>query len=599
MRKKRKSISKAGKLLCLMLAVVLTLGAMPVYGTFASAGTDDPTVETASETPAPSVEPDTPEPAAAPQGEPEATLTPSAEVTPSGEPEASPTPGETPTESPEPENTTYANSISGVLWIDVDENGIYDSGESPLADYPVYLYLEGDTDNAVQMTATDADGKYLFEGMTPGRYVVGIKAEENGTEYLLPLMGVQQDNKFYFTADYSKVISNPIDIAADTAVEDMDVAMRNRPGIQPMAGPYVSEIDVGAATTAITISTSGTYRLYGTTTSNTRYITVANGVTAIFDLDGVSMTCSTSPIRLIGTANVTLALIDGTTNTFTCTSSASVVNTVAAGIYVHPNATLIIDGTGTVNVKGGSYCAGIGGIFTTNSGTSDSNGTVIVNSGTVNATSGSYAPGIGGGYRGPCGTITITGGTVNAIAAERNGSPGIGCGQNTPVGSGGIITISGGQVSATGGNNLSTIISPGIGSYMDTISIGTVIFTGGSIYSTNYSGTVSVYPNPTNGSIYGAPDPVGMITFPGYSSGDAFSIMAGGTVSSYLYEANAHPDGKVYAWLAHPGVSTEAATNVTANSAMLNGTYYMNGTSISSAYFEWGTYPIQHNVGCY
>jgi len=143
----------------------------------------------------------------------------------------------------EPESNTdmgkHTNSISGVLWIDANEDGTYDNGEQPLADYPVNLYVESDTENVVQTATTDADGKYLFEDIEPGRYVVGVKAEENGTEYLLPLVGVQNDNKFYFTPDWSKVISNQIDIAADTVVEDIDAAMRNRPGIQPMANERI------------------------------------------------------------------------------------------------------------------------------------------------------------------------------------------------------------------------------------------------------------------------------------------------------------------------------------------------------------------------
>ena len=207
-----------------MLAVVLTLGAMPVYGTFASAGTDDPTVETASETPAPSVEPDTPEPAAAPapQGEPEATPTPSTEVTPSGEPEASPTPSETPTESPEPSESvpaTYENSISGVLWLDMFddiENSIYagdgtrQAEESPLAGYTVELYKADDTDNAIASTKTGADGKYTFENIEPGSYVVGVKTTTmDGVEYLLPLFwldGTEGDNRFVATYEDRKSV---------------------------------------------------------------------------------------------------------------------------------------------------------------------------------------------------------------------------------------------------------------------------------------------------------------------------------------------------------------------------------------------------------
>ena len=589
--RKRKSFSKSGKLLCLMLAVVLTLGVMPVYGTFASAVTDEPAIEVVSETPAPSVEPDTPEPAAAPapQGEPEATSTPSAEVTPSGEPEASPTPSETPDES-EP---TYANSISGTLWIDADEDGTYDNGEQPLADYSVYLYAEGDTDNAVITATTNADGKYRFEDISSGRYVVGIKAEENGTEYLLPLMGVQKDNKFYFTPDYSKVISNPIDIAADTVVEDIDAAMRTMPQIQPMAAYTInlaSPATIPGVTyasnvlTFTTVANGNTYTITGTT--NTVRIVVNADVTTSITLNGASITSSVSPFRLMGTADVTLTLSG--TNTLTCTGTVT-TGAYQAGLYVAPDAALTINGTGALNATGGSYSAGIGGTFLTGTVGSMANnaaGTITINSGAVTATSSSAGAGIGGGSAGASGTISITGGTVTATGGAGGvGGAGIGAGAagnngNNPATN---ITISGGRITAKGGATTSV----GVGLYKTaTANIGTVVFTGGSIYPTDSAGTVSVYPSPTNGSANGD-DPVGLLTFTRFA-GQEFTINTAGSAGPYTYEGVGHT-AAAYPWLTYPGIITDPATNVTANSATLNGTYYMNGTAISSAYFEYGT----------
>jgi len=526
-----------------MLAVVLTLGAMPVYGTFASAGTDEPTVETTDETPTSSVEPTTPEPAAtpAPQREPEATLTPSAEETPSQEPEASPTPSETSTESSEPENTTYANSISGVLWVDVNENGVYDSGEQPLADYLVYLYVEGDTDNAVQTATTEAGGKYRFDDISPGRYVVGIKAEENGTEYLLPLMGVQQDNKFYFTPDYSKVISNAINIAADTVVTGIDAAMRNRPGIQPMANatytininsPVITGIPgVTYASNILTFTTSvdptDTYIITGTGAATANRVVVNDGVgTALAPLNitmsEVRISNSVSPFRLLGTANVNLTLSG--TNVLTCTGTLNAVGNYQAGLYVSPSAALTIGGTGALQATGGYYSAGIGsGNAVTGSTAAADNdvGTITINSGTVTATGGGgpsqSGAGIGGGSYGSGGTININGGMVTATgggSGTGGGSAGIGGGF---MGSGGTIIINGGTVIANGGGG--SYGGAGIGGGYNgrggtiTISDGTVTATGllggtgvGGGYGGN-SGTINISGgtiSATSGATYGA-----------------------------------------------------------------------------------------------
>jgi len=536
-----------------MLAVVLTLGAMPVYGTFASAGTDEPTAEMASETPMPSVESDTPEPAAAPapQGEPEVTPTPSAEETPSGEPTESPEPSAT------PEDTTYANSISGVLWIDVDENGIYDSGESPLANYPVYLYAEGDTDNAVDTATTDADGKYRFEDIKPGSYVVGIKAEENGTEYLLPLVGVKNDNKFYFTSDYSKVISNPIDIDADTVVEDIDAAMRTMPRIQPMAigetvhGYTITDEFTGAKT--ITSADNGkVFEAFGT-----GIIIVQTGADVVIVVGDITKSGTTSQLQIQGNAKVTLVLRDNTTATFTCTGTSTTSGAIQAGIYVQPNATLTIEGMGTLRATGGYGGAGIGSIIPASGVVyyNAQNGTVIINSGTVVATGGIGGAGIGGGGGNGAGggTITINDGTVTATSGIGGGA-GIGGGQiagvwvNAPT-----ITINGGTVTATAANGTTAYpwAGAGIGGGHQndigptiTITGGTVTATGGNGGSANYGGGAGIGGGAGSGSFVG---PAGSTTITGgtvtatggrsYSGGYLAAGIGGG--SNYNSATNA------------------------------------------------------------
>ena len=642
-----------------MLAVVLMLG------TFVSAGTDEPAIETAVETPTPSVEPDTPEPAPAPQGEPETAPTPSAE----------------PTVSPEPKNTTYANSISGVLWIDANEDGTYDNGEQALADYPVYLYVEGDTDNVVQTATTDADGEYIFEDIQPGRYVVGIKAEENGTEYLLPLCGVQNDNKFYFTPDWSQVVSSPIDVEADSVITDIFAGMRTPPQAQPMANTtYTIDITsqatvtssitaqsipgVSIASNVLTFNTAvdptDTYILTGTT--NTVRVVVATGVSADITLSDISITNSAvSPFQLVGTANVNLTLEASTTNVLKCSSTVTTAGAIRAGLYVPIGTKVTIGGTGTLEATGARYGAGIGGSPTTTTVTSsNSHGTIIINSGTIIATGGAFgagigngcytvassggiitinggtitatgnnATGIGGAYNADGGTINITGGTITATSTGTSSAAGIGLGQQglnatinisggiviatginsaagigtaSPItGTGAAITISGGSVTAISGSTN----SPGIGTFSKTgtVNLGTVVFTGGSIYPTDSAGTVSVYPNPTNGT-YGY-DPVGMLTFTQFAGQD-FSIMTAGSAGiAYAYKGTGHT-AAAYPWLTYPGVTTDTVTamsttaaSVTAPStvnsaasstAILNGTYYLNNTyPVTNAYFEWGT----------
>jgi len=496
-----------------MLAVV-TLGAMPVYGTFASAGTDEPAIETASETPAPSVEPDTPEPAAvpAPQGEPKATPTPSAEVTPSGEPEASPTPGAEPTESPEPENATYVNSVSGTLWLDMFDDidnsiyagdGIRQTEESPLAGYRVELYKADDTDNTVASTKTGADGKYSFANIEPGSYVAGVKITTmDGVEYLLPLFwldGTTGDNRFVATYDavadaYLYAYTAPITVAEDSKITGMDAGMRTVPQIQTLAGPYDAEINladgtytgnitgvtIDAATITFDANANGkNYRLYGTTTARRIVVNAAAGTSASplrITLDGVSITSAYNPIGLIGTANLTLTLESGTTNSLT--SSAAIY----AGINVPSGATLKIEGSGGLRIRNslssGVTAAGIGGNgnnVTTSNQVGQACGTVEINGGTLDIAT-AMGAGIGGGSvmvtpsstgvysnlkGGAAGKITINGGNITVLSSFGAGiGPGgsyygfSGSGisfSNCSGGTAGEITITGGTVNAISG----------------------------------------------------------------------------------------------------------------------------------------------------
>lgn len=128
-----------------------------------------------------------------------------------------------------------------------------------------------------------------------------------------------------------------------------------------------------------------------------------------------------------------------------------------AGISIPKNKTLIIDGTGSLDVACGVFAPGaeehtswssLGGAGIGADKAQDC-GNIVINGGTISA-SGTEA-GIGcGGSVSNCGTITINGGTVTAQG--RNGAAGIGtCAYTYQSGiSCGIITINGGEVTAIG-----------------------------------------------------------------------------------------------------------------------------------------------------
>ena len=103
---------------------------------------------------------------------------------------------------------------------------------------------------------------------------------------------------------------------------------------------------------------------------------------------------------------------------------------------------------GTITATGGVYGAGIGG------GMQSGTGDITINGGTVAATGGGGGgSGIGGGWFGGDGTVTINGGTITATAGQtcwqcKNCGAGIGGGNGRYLRS---VVISGGDVTAVGG----------------------------------------------------------------------------------------------------------------------------------------------------
>ncbi|MDO5431200.1 hypothetical protein [Eubacterium sp.] len=167
---------------------------------------------------------------------------------------------------------------------------------------------------------------------------------------------------------------------------------------------------------------------------------------ASITLDGVNIDlkrkdCGAMEIQ--NGANVTLELKSGSVNTLKNENGNYLIYGV--GLRVPKGAAVTINGSedATLNAEGSGLGAGIGGAD------GETAGSITINGGSINAVSSgdSYAAGIGGGRDGSNETITINGGIVNARSGVNGESlgAGIGGGEN---GNGGSITITGGTVTA-------------------------------------------------------------------------------------------------------------------------------------------------------
>jgi uncharacterized repeat protein (TIGR02543 family) len=194
----------------------------------------------------------------------------------------------------------------------------------------------------------------------------------------------------------------------------------------------------------ITILTGKAMTISGTTTQDNVFI--GTGVTANITISDLSISVGKAAFEVGSGATLNLT-VTGDSNTLTSSN-------YCAGLYVHNDATLIItsSSTGTLNANGAAGAAGIGGNADKSNNYSYTGGTITINGGTVNAignSTGVYGgAGIGSGYMfspANAGKIAINGGTV--IAAGGNNSAGIGGGYNS---GGGTVEITGGEVTANG-----------------------------------------------------------------------------------------------------------------------------------------------------
>ncbi len=178
------------------------------------------------------------------------------------------------------------------------------------------------------------------------------------------------------------------------------------------------------------------------TGASTNSIAVQNQSDVALTLNGLEVVSGThGALTLEAHARVALNLV----------GANRLEGTAGPGVRIAESATLRIDGTGSLDAKGGYKNGGIG------NGAEYNSGTVIVDGGTVTAVGGEQAAGIGCGCRdgrgaGTCGPVVVNGGTVTA----RGGGWAAGIGGGTAYNSDGgrlvSFTMNGGTATVTGQN---------------------------------------------------------------------------------------------------------------------------------------------------
>lgn len=166
--------------------------------------------------------------------------------------------------------TTLGASVGDLVWYDLNNDGLYQTGEPGLNGVAVRLALANGT---VLTTTTDANGNYLFAGLRAGVYTVTVNTSTLPAGYALttnntPLPLTLAAGDTVLNADFGY---HPRGVVAGTVYLDIDAN-----------GLYNSSIDTPLANITVTITdTNG--KLYTVQTNSSGYYsqTVAAGSTKV------------------------------------------------------------------------------------------------------------------------------------------------------------------------------------------------------------------------------------------------------------------------------------------------------------------------------
>ncbi|WP_300683637.1 SpaA isopeptide-forming pilin-related protein [Nocardioides sp.] len=127
--------------------------------------------------------------------------------------------------------TVIGSSLGDTVWRDTNRNGLQDAGEPGVAGFAVKLSgtdVDGNTISAT--TTTNASGKYLFDNLPSGSYVVTFAPASlpAGTAFTTQKVGT--NDKIDSDGDATTGVTGTITLGANTADLDVDQGIIEKPG---------------------------------------------------------------------------------------------------------------------------------------------------------------------------------------------------------------------------------------------------------------------------------------------------------------------------------------------------------------------------------
>jgi hypothetical protein len=367
----------------------------------------------------------------------------------------------------------------GSIWFDLDETfgnegckvvgGVYiyrfKADSEPTSITRVALYKEDYSVITDFCSVTDWGGTDASIAFTNGLYLC-----QNGTK--VDVVTVTEGDPVIGST------YGPLTVTPTSATNELTVALRNELGA---ADTYTLTADVSGTTyyfakSGVNFENGKYYEITVKMAEAAKYTDLSTKTSDYPASDGEVLTgkMGANDAQLIIPNNATVTLLNAefdnsSGNAIQCQGTATIIlkgtNVIKSGDCGIQNGgtgtTLILKGTGTLNVKASNSAIG-------NKWNSEGTGDIEIQSGTYNLEG--YV-GIGSSWF-ACGDITISGGTVNIVKVEQTG---IGCSDHATCGA---ITISGGTVITRGGTEYQE--SCGIGASYDG-TCGAITISGGDV----------------------------------------------------------------------------------------------------------------------
>ncbi|MDZ7898304.1 MAG: SdrD B-like domain-containing protein [Arcicella sp.] len=240
-----------------------------------------------------------------------------------------------------------SSSIGDFVWSDTDKDGVQDAGELGVLGITVRLFA-GNSTTALATTTTDANGKYLFDNLTPGTYTVEfVKTSIGAGNSFSPQSGAGSTPANDSNADLVTGKSAPITVLAGNFYQTIDAGIIGDCPASTVGTLTVPSLCVGQSLT-MNATSSDPLAKYAWSSSNSFTATTA------------SVTIPNLTTSNTGVYTVTI------TNSNLCTSAltANVVVNPLPTITVAP-ITICAGATGNLTASGATTYAWTGpGTFT-------------------------------------------------------------------------------------------------------------------------------------------------------------------------------------------------------------------------------------------